>query len=109
MPESKKLVNFFGKCSSGNLLSQTRREFRTALAEAGNLTNLRDAEKIGYDGLTAPVLVRPVGMQAIATATRFQVDQRQRQVIAAEKPLECVRRAGPPFEITVRTPRRKAG
>ena len=54
----------------------TRRRFCTALAETGHLTNLREAEKIGYDGLAAPVLVAAVGMQAITTAARLQVDQR---------------------------------
>jgi hypothetical protein len=48
-------------------------------------------------------------MEPIATATRFQVNQGQRQIIAAEKPRECARRLGSPFDITIRTPRRKAG
>jgi len=61
----------------------TRREFRLAIADAGHLTNLREAEKVGYHGLAAPVLVRAIGMQTIATTARFQVDQWGRQIIVA--------------------------
>src|SRR5271163_3966195 len=83
-------------------------EFETALAKAGHLTNFREAEKIGHDRLPAPVLVRAVRMQAIATATGFQIDQGRRQVIATEKPRKCPRRLVPPFDIAIRSPRCQA-
>src|SRR5271170_2090596 len=83
-------------------------EFETDLAKAGHLTNLRETEKIGHDRLPAPVLVRAVGMQAIATATGFQIDEGRRHVIAAEKPRESPRRLVPPFDIAIPSPRCQA-
>src|ERR1700681_4983267 len=78
-------------------------------AEACKLTHLRKTEEIGDDGLATPVLVGPSGMQTIAAAACFPVDQRQEQIVAAEKPCERPRRLGFPLQIAVCTPRRQAG
>src|SRR5215207_8588595 len=84
-----------------------RRTSRTVAAR--ELTDFREAEKIGYHRFAAPVLVRPVGMQPVAAAPRFQVDQGQSEIVAAEEPGECTRRVGSPCEIAIGTPCRKAG
>src|SRR5260221_10779913 len=59
-------------------LGQTRCEFRPALAQPVELTDIRQAEKVGNDRLTAPILVGAVGMQAVATAAGVDVDQGHR-------------------------------
>src|SRR5947207_15930152 len=82
---------------------------RALAARSGKFTNFREAEKIGHNRLAAPILVRAVAMQPITTATGVQVNQGQRQIIAAEKPGECARRVCPPLEMAVGTPGRKTG
>jgi hypothetical protein len=44
--------------------------------EAFEATHLRETEKIRNDGLPSPVLVDAAGMQAVATASGFRIDQR---------------------------------
>ena len=73
--------------------TQASRELVTC---ARKLANFREAKQIGHDGFAAPVLVGAVGMQAVAAASRFQIDQRQGQIIAAQKPGECARGIGLP-------------
>src|SRR5947207_15918977 len=82
---------------------------RALAARSGKFTNFREAEKIGHNRLAAPILVRAVAMQPITTATGVQVNQGQRQIIASEEPGECARRLGPPLEVAIGTPGRKAG
>jgi hypothetical protein len=48
-------------------------------------------------------------MQSIATASRFQVHQRQGKIIAAQKPGKCPRGFRLPLSIPVCAPGRKAG
>ena len=72
------------------------------------LANFRETQKIGNDELAAPVLVDPVGMQAVAAASRFQVDQGKRQIIMAQEPGEYVQSLGLPFRVAVRLPGRQA-
>ena len=78
-------------------------------ADARKLTNLRKAEKIGHDGLATAVLVGAIGMQPVAAAAGFEIDQRHRQVIAAEEPGEGARGIGLPLGIAVGAPRGEAG
>jgi hypothetical protein len=73
------------------------------------LTYFREAEKVGYNRLAAPILVRAVAMQPITTATSLQVNQGERQIVAAEEPGEYARCGCFPFEITIGAPCRKAG
>src|SRR5438105_13646991 len=82
---------------------------RALAACSGKFTNFREAEKIGHNPLAAPILIRAVAMQPITTATGVQVNQGQRQIIAAEEPGECARRVSSPFEVAIGTPGRKAG
>src|SRR5215210_6220307 len=82
---------------------------RVVAARAGEFTNFRKAEKIGHNRLAAPILVRAVAMEPITTATGVQVNQGQRQIIAAEEPGECARRVSSPLEVAISAPRRKAG
>src|SRR4051812_36226664 len=82
---------------------------RALAARAGKFTNFREAEKIGHNRLATPILIRAVAMQPITTATGVQVNQGQRQIIAAEEPGECARRVSSPFEAAIGTPGRKAG
>ena len=56
--------------------------------DARKLTNIRETEKIGHDRLAAAVFVGAVGMQSIAATAGLGIDQRERQVVAAEKPRE---------------------
>ncbi len=86
-----------------------RRTFRAVAARERELTHLREAEKIGYHGFAAPVLVRAVGMQPVAAAPVSEIDQGQREIVAAEEPGECTRRLGFPRGIAIGTPCRKAG
>src|SRR6185295_19248038 len=85
-----------------------RRKSR-AIARQRKLTNFRKAEKIGHNRLAAPVLVRAVAMQPITTATGVQVNQGERQIVAAEEPGEDTRRVSSPFEFAIGAPSRKAG
>src|ERR1700744_4615270 len=75
---------------------------------AGQPPHLNEPEQIGHNGLSAPVLVHTAGMQAIAAASRFQVDQQDRQGIPAEKPLERTLSIAPPPRVSVRSPCREA-
>src|SRR5215213_7621348 len=72
-------------------------------------TNLREAEKIRHNRLATPVLICAVAMQPVTTATRFQVDQGQHQIIASEEPGECACRVCAPFGIAIDAGSRKAG
>src|SRR5581483_1408426 len=76
-----------------------RRRFRATASGTGELPDFRKSEQIGYDRLAAPVLVRTVGMQAVATASRFQISHWGRQIVAAQKPGKCPRGIGLPFVI----------
>ena len=89
--------------------SARRREFRDIAAGARELANFRKTEQVGDDGLAAPVLVGAVGMQSVATAARFEIDQRRRQIIGAEKPRKGALRIDLPFGVAVGAPRREAG
>src|SRR5436853_7493585 len=82
---------------------------RALAARSGKFTNFREAEKLGHNRLAAPILIWAVAMQPITTATGVQVNQGQRQIIAAEEPGECARRVRPPLQIAIGTPSRKAG
>jgi len=97
------------KSGVGHTLGPKPRKLRAIATYESKLTNLCEAEKIGQDGFGASVLVRAVGVQPVATASRFQIDQRQRQIIAAKKPGEGARRIAPPFGIAIRAQSRKAG
>ena len=77
--------------------------------DARKLAHLGKAEQVGDDGLAAAVFVGTIGMQSIAAAAGLQIDQRHRQIVAAEKPGECARGVGFPLGIAVRTPGRQAG
>ena len=59
--------------------------------------NFRETQKIRNNGLAAPVLVDPVGVQAVAAASRFQVDKGKRQIIIAQEPGKYVQGFGLPF------------
>ena len=48
-------------------------------------------------------------MQAIAATAGLQIDQRQRQVVAAEEPREGARRGGLPFGMAIGALGRKTG
>src|ERR1700710_309259 len=65
-----------------------RRRLRAAFAETGYLSNLGKTEKVRYHRFSAPVLVGTIGMQAVATTARFQIDEGDRDVVAAEEPGE---------------------
>ena len=73
------------------------------------MSNLGKAEQVRHHGFSAPVFVGTVGVQAIAAASGFQIDQRDRQVVAAEKPREYPRGFGFPFDIVIGAPRGEAG
>ena len=77
-------------------------ELRRLDATAGcapKLANLNKAEQVGYDGLPAPIFIRTVGMQSIATASPVRIDQRRREIVAAQKPGQCPRGFGFPLDI----------
>ena len=80
---------------------------RVYIGEACETTHLGETEKIRNDGLPSPVLIRAAGMQAIATASGFRVDQRRHEIVAAEEPLEGPNGMGLPTGIAIRPPRRK--
>jgi hypothetical protein len=77
--------------------------------EANEGPDLCQPEQVGNYGLTAPVLVRAARVQSVATASGFLIDQRGREIVAAEKPLERPHGVGFPLEIAIRAPRRKTG
>jgi hypothetical protein len=81
----------------------------TTAARTGKLANLCKAQQIGDRGFAPPVFVRSVRMQPIATASRFQVDEGRREIVAAEEPGKGPLGIRPPFRITVRAPSGKAG
>ena len=64
------------------------RRFCRVGVDPRQLTNLGKSEKIAYDRLAAAVFVGAIGMQPVAAAPGFQIDQRHGQIIAAEKPGE---------------------
>ena len=76
---------------------------------AMDLAHFRQADEIGDGGFPAAIFVDPVGMQAVAAAAGFQIDQRQRQIIVAQEPGEGARRLGHPARIAIGPRRRQAG
>src|SRR6185312_16754587 len=71
---------------------------------AGELPHFHQAQEVGHGRLAATVLVGTIWVQYIAAASRVGLDQRQGQIVAAEKPCErpgCMRTPG---EITVGAP-----
>ena len=56
--------------------------------DARKLTNLRKTKQIGHDRLAAAIFVGAVGMQSIAATAGLGIDERHRQIVAAEKPGE---------------------
>ena len=77
--------------------------------DAGKLTNIRKTEQIGYDRLAAAVFVGAVGMQPIPATAGLGIDERNRQIIAAEKPGENVGCDRLSFRVTFRAPSGQAG
>ena len=71
------------------------------------LANLSEAEQVGYDGLAAQIFIGTVGMQPIATAPRFQIDQWRGKIVAAQKPGKCPPGLRLPLEVPVRAPGRE--
>src|SRR6185437_15544956 len=75
---------------------------------AAELPHFHLTQQVRHGRFGATVLVGAVGVQSIAAAAGFRVDQRQGQIIAAEEPCErccCMR---PPRGITVGTPSSEA-
>jgi hypothetical protein len=68
---------------------------------------LRKSEQIGDYGFAPAVLIGAAWMQTIATAPRFQIDQGDRQVVAAQEPFEYPQRMGTPYGVAVPMPRRE--
>ena len=89
--------------------SDQRSRFGAAFAQAGELSNLGKAEQIRHHGFAAPILVGTVGVQAIAAASRFQIDQGDRQVVTAKEPREYPRGFSFPTDIMIGAPRGEAG
>src|ERR1019366_4086408 len=77
--------------------------------DAGELSDFREAEKIGQDRLTAAIFISTVRVQPIATTSGEGIDQGHGQVVAAEKPGEDTGCDGLPFAIAIRSPGREAG
>ena len=73
------------------------------------MSNLGKSKQVRHHGFSSPVLVGPVGVQTVAAASRFQIDQRDRQIVAAKEPCENTRGFGFPFDILIGAPRREAG
>ena len=92
----------------GEIWRGARQEFRATVTKPVRLANFRKTQKIRDDGLAAPVLVDPVGMQAVAAASRFQIDKGKRQIILAQEPGKYVQSLGLPFWVAVRLPGRQA-
>ena len=86
-----------------------RRGLGAAFTQAGELPDLAKAEQIRHDGFPAAVLIGAVWMQAIAATSGFQIDQGNRQVVAAKEPRENTRGFGFPFDIMVGAPCRETG
>ena len=74
-----------------------------------DLTNFRKAEQIGDDRLPAPVFVGAVGMQAVAAAAGFQVDQRQSTDHCCPETRRTRAPPRPSIDIAIGPPRRQAG
>src|SRR3984957_21115503 len=89
--------------------STRRREFRDIAAGARELTNFRQTEQVGDDGLPTPVFVGAVGMQSVATRARLEIDERRRQIIGAKKPRKGAVRIDCPFGGAGGAPPREAG
>ncbi len=73
------------------------------------MANFGKAEKVRHHGFSASVLVGTIGMQAVATTARFQIDEGDRQVVAAKEPGEYACSFGFPLDIMIGPPRREAG
>ena len=77
--------------------------------DARKLTNLGETEEIGHDRLAAAVLVGAVGMQSVAATAGLGIDQRDRQIVAAEKPGENAGGDRLPFGVAICAPGGQAG
>src|SRR5258707_9972977 len=73
------------------------------------LPDLRETKKIGQDRLTPAIFISTIGVQSIAANAGMRIDQRNRQVVAAEKPPEDAHCDGFPLHIALCPPGREAG
>src|SRR5690348_6472791 len=77
--------------------------------DASLLPNLGKTQQIAHNRLAPPIFVGTIGMQSVPATAGRDIDERERKVVAAEKPSEDVGGDGLPFGITARAPRRQAG
>src|SRR6185312_10363772 len=77
--------------------------------DASLLTNLGKTQQIAHNRLASPIFVGAIGMQSVPATAGRDVDERERKVVAAEKPGEDVGCDGLPCGIAVRAPCRQAG
>jgi len=89
--------------------SDQRRGPRAAFTEAGDFPDLAEAEQVRHNRLPATIFIGTVRVQAVPTAPGLQIDQRHREVIAAQEPREHTRSFGLPFEILVCAPCNETG
>src|SRR4051795_6279258 len=74
------------------------------LAAMSKLANLREPKQVGHDRFATLVFIGTVRMQAVAAASGVEIDQRQGEIVAAEKPGESACRIGLPFGVACGTP-----
>ena len=98
----------WGKLNSGADGAKRHRGCHADI-DARKLTNIGKTEQIGHDQLAAAVFVGAVGMQSIAATAGLGIDQRDRQIVAAEKPGENVGCDRLPFGVALRPPGGQAG
>src|SRR4030095_5703987 len=77
--------------------------------DAGKLTNLGKSQKIAHRRLATAIFIGAIGMQPIPATAAIGIDERDRQVVAAEKPGEDPGCGGLPSGIVVRTQSGQAG
>jgi hypothetical protein len=84
-------------------LAASRGLARLLAAERARAGDLGQAEQVGHHGLAAAIFVGAIGMQSVAAAAGFQIDQRHRQVVAPRNHAKA--RVRPRLSIRHRRPR----
>ena len=85
------------------------RRLHSSARRSREAARLDERKQIGHNGLTAVVLVGPIGMQTVATAAGAGINQSGRKIVSAEKPLEGDGGGSAPIQITVGTPGSQSG
>src|SRR6185295_12508763 len=69
----------------------------------------RERQQPGDERFATPVFIGAIRMKAVAATAGLDVRQRNRQIVSAEKPVECPQRIGSPPDVGIDAPRGTAG